>query len=219
MANDPNQNKISDFEGVALPPYGWSDSGPTPASEYLWPTVQCALQGVPPGARVLDLGCGNGWASQRLAGMGFEVVGMDASLDGIENAPQNISGLSFVRGNVYDQVDDFINKFDIVVSTEVVEHLFLPRLLFERAYSYLKPGGIFLVSTPYHGYLKNIIISLFSKWDSHHTVDWDGGHIKFFSRKTLKKMAERHGFSEDSFFGSGRVAYLWKSMVVRFRKP
>jgi hypothetical protein len=73
------------------------------------------------------------------------------------------------------------------------------------------------VSTPYHGYLKNLLIALLGRYDQHHTVLWDGGHIKFFSRKTLESMLTEHGFIMEQFCGIGRVPLLWKSMVVLAR--
>jgi 2-polyprenyl-3-methyl-5-hydroxy-6-metoxy-1,4-benzoquinol methylase len=106
------------------------------------------------------------------------------------------------------------NNFDVIISTEVIEHLFYPKGLLRFAKAKLKPGGYMLLSTPYHGYLKNLILSIFGKWDSHHTVFWDGGHIKFWSRKTLSRLLEEEGFEVEKFVGCGRIPYIWKSMLL-----
>jgi hypothetical protein len=37
-----------------------------------------------------------------------------------------------------------------------------------------------IITTPYHGYLKNIALSVSVKFDHHVNPLWDGGHIKFF---------------------------------------
>ena len=63
------------------------------------------------------------------------------------------------------------------------------------------------------------MISVFNKWDAHHGVHWDGGHIKFFSVRTLKRMVLDHGFEDIRFRFFGRVAILWKNMVCIARKP
>jgi hypothetical protein len=55
-------------------------------------------------------------------------------------------------------------------------------------------------------------------WDRHFSVDWDGGHIKFFSKWTLGEMVVHSGFSELSFQGVGRVPFVLKSMVLTARK-
>jgi hypothetical protein len=51
------------------------------------------------------------------------------------------------------------------------------------------------------------------KMDSHFTVLWDGGHIKFFSVKTLTQSLEQEGFANVQFKFAGRFPYLWKSML------
>ena len=73
-------------------------------------------------------------------------------------------------------------------------------------------------STPYHGYLKNLMLSLFDHWDFHHTVLWEGGHIKFWSRKTLGRLLEQNGFKVLSFQGVGRMPFIWKSMIIVAQK-
>jgi 2-polyprenyl-6-hydroxyphenyl methylase/3-demethylubiquinone-9 3-methyltransferase len=46
-------------------------------------------------------------------------------------------------------------------------------------------------------------------------VHFEGGHIKFFSRKTLYEMLSRHGFGDFKFLGAGRLPLIWMSMIVR----
>jgi 2-polyprenyl-6-hydroxyphenyl methylase/3-demethylubiquinone-9 3-methyltransferase len=101
---------------------------------------------------------------------------------------------------------------------EVVEHLFYPRRLFEVSDRLLVEGGLLIVSTPYHGYLKNLAVSVIGGWDRHFGVEVDGGHIKFFSKAALGKMALQCGFSKPHFRGVGRSPWLWKSMVLSFEK-
>lgn len=74
-----------------------------------------------------------------------------------------------------------------------------------------------IISTPYHGYLKNLALAATGKLDNHFTVLWDGGHIKFWSVKTLSKLLEEYGFEVVEFKGSGRIPYLWKSMLLRVK--
>jgi 2-polyprenyl-6-hydroxyphenyl methylase/3-demethylubiquinone-9 3-methyltransferase len=57
----------------------------------------------------------------------------------------------------------------------------------------LKPAGHFIVSTPYHGWLKNVVLALSGKMDNHFTALWDGGHIKFWSRETLSRLLRSKG--------------------------
>ena len=82
----------------------------------------------------------------------------------------------------------------------------------------LCPGGYVILTTPYHGYLKNIAISLFNEWDQHHHPEREGGHIKFFSEKSLARVLTENGFSDIVFRNAGRLPYFWKSMVCRAQK-
>jgi hypothetical protein len=50
--------------------------------------------------------------------------------------------------------------------------------------------------------------------DFHFTALWEGGHIKFWSRKTITQLLEEFGFQVIGFHGCGRVPYLWKSMLI-----
>jgi len=62
-------------------------------------------------------------------------------------------------------------------------------------------------------------MALTGKLDAHFTVLWDGGHIKFWSRRTLTRLLEEAGFRVERFVGVGRVPLLWKSMILVARKP
>jgi hypothetical protein len=75
---------------------------------------------------------------------------------------------------------------------------------------------LLVVSAPYHGFLKNMAISVVNGWDRHFDPCTTGAHIKFFSHRTLAGMASAARFKELRFSGVGRVPWLWKSMVFEF---
>jgi 2-polyprenyl-3-methyl-5-hydroxy-6-metoxy-1,4-benzoquinol methylase len=92
--------------------------------------------------KVLDLGCGNGSLSSVIAQEGYEVIGMEESPSGIEIARRNFPSCQFIQGSIYDASSELLNhSFDIVMSIEVIEHLFHPRELPRLAKKCLKPGG------------------------------------------------------------------------------
>jgi 2-polyprenyl-6-hydroxyphenyl methylase/3-demethylubiquinone-9 3-methyltransferase len=72
-----------------------------------------------------------------------------------------------------------------VISLEVVEHVYAPRSFAATIFDLLEPGGIAVLSTPYHGYLKNLAIAALNGFDKHVNPLWDYGHIKFWSQRTL----------------------------------
>lgn len=205
---------------------GWGDDHDAPANgeagRLLLEKVAHTLASRVPAGRVCDLGCGNGFLADLLATRGYEVVGVDASESLLSIARKRpgahkISYQRIVFGESLDAIDG-VGSFDAAVSVDVIEHLFRPVSLIDAAFEILKPGGVFLVCTPYHGYLKNLAISLLGKWDAHHHVHFDGGHIKFFSVKTLRNMMERR-FTVEGFEHHGRTPGLWKNMICIARKP
>jgi 2-polyprenyl-3-methyl-5-hydroxy-6-metoxy-1,4-benzoquinol methylase len=164
--------------------------------------------------RVLDLGCGNGSLSHRIAQQGYEVVGVEDSEQGVAIARQTFPNCHFIHASVYElPFADLENSFDIVLSAEVIEHLLYPRELVRAAKKCLKPNGHLIVTTPYHGYLKNLVLALLGKMDKHCDPLWDGGHIKFFSVSTLRELLETENYTDIQFKFSGRVPFLWKSML------
>ncbi|MEI2582835.1 class I SAM-dependent methyltransferase [Scytonema sp. PRP1] len=139
---------------------------------------------------------------------------MEESASGIAIASQNFPDCHFIQASIYDSPKaELLNAFDIVISVEVIKHLFYPRELVRLARKCLKPGGHLIMTTPYHGYLKNLILALSGKMDNHFSVLWDGGHIKFFSVKSLSELLETEGYTNIQFKFAGRLPYLWKSTL------
>lgn len=198
-------------------PYKWASADALEDHAYTLPAIRHLL---PDGVHtVLDVGCGNGYIASRLAEMGYSVVGVDASEEGVAIARNAHPNVRFEVCSAYDDLSHFVENVDLVVSSEVIEHLYRPKLFLDNVYKVLRSGGHVILTTPYHGYLKNLALSLFDYWDKHHTVDWEGGHIKFFSERTLKKMLMDCGFQNVQYHNAGRIRWLWKSMVCRAVKP
>jgi 2-polyprenyl-3-methyl-5-hydroxy-6-metoxy-1,4-benzoquinol methylase len=200
--------------------YGWSTPQGPQSCGYISPRV-LEILGRLKIRRVLDLGSGNGALCSLLASSGYEAVGVEYDAQGVEIAKKTHPEIPFYRFGVQDDPKELLKcekSFDAVVSTEVVEHLFSPHLLPQFAAGTLKEGGYIIISTPYHGYLKNLALALLNAWDKHHTPLWHGGHIKFWSKQTLSQLLTENGFTVVGFSGVGRLPYLWKSMILIAKK-
>lgn len=197
--------------------YGWGERYEEDSHTYLIDPIEAALREVQP-SRVLDLGCGNGALTKKLSDKGYEISGCDVDQEGVDFAKQQ--GLNCFVHSVYDSPEALgEGTYDAIISAEVIEHLFTPMKLLETANYCLRPGGVLVITTPYHGYLKNLVLALLNKWDTHMDPFWNGGHIKLWSRKTLEKALRESGFKVQRFEGAGRFPYLWKSMIFVARKP
>ena len=208
-----------------LPPmykeYRFNGASQIHSHTYLSAPIRSALGSLRDGARVLDIGCGNGSLTAAWSKSTWDTAGIDLSESGISHATASYPGISFLKMPIgHELVSRFgEEKFDAVVSAEVIEHLYSPRDLTQCAFRLLKPGGMLILTTPYNGYLKNLAIAAIGDMDRHWTALWDGGHIKFWSWKTIRSLLAEAGFITPEFQGAGRFPFLWKSMVVRVWKP
>ncbi len=209
------------MSSISIPDYAHTDASGSEAMRYISRVVLPLLPPKETHPRVLDVGSGNGSFGKQMIDLGYEVVGVDPSQRGIEVArrayPEGRWELGTARPGMIAELG--IEPVDVVTSTEVIEHIYAPREWADGCFEALRPGGVFIVTTPYHGFLKNLAISLTNGWDNHFTVHWDGGHIKFWSRATLGNLLRETGFEVTGFAGAGRLPYLWKSMVLVAQKP
>jgi SAM-dependent methyltransferase len=149
----------------------------------------------PAHARVaLDVGCGDGYFTSKLIGLGCQATGMDLSPVGLEKAKQR-NPMGTFRAHDLTQPFPFEDRtFDVVWCSEVLEHLFSPRYALEQIFRVLKPGGQLLATVPAHQFLKNLAIALFA-FDRHYDPEYP--HVRFFSKNTLSGLARKVGFEID----------------------
>lgn len=211
MTEKPKTDRVS---ASAADEFIWDTSGHTEVHEYIRAPILKLLRGHNANT-VLDLGCGNGSFSALLSREGFDVTGVDHSLSGIEIARQQSDGLTFRQHDILEPLEgEFHQRFDAVVSIEVIEHLLLPRKLMENALAALKPGGLFILTTPYHGYWKNLALAITGKFDDHWHPLRDYGHIKFFSRATITELFSEYDLQGIHFQTVGRIPALARSMII-----
>lgn len=200
-----------------LPQFGWTSSAPEQSHSYLLPATLNLLERYGSNS-LLDIGTGNGCTIPAWQSLAQNVAAMEPDEDGFFFARQ-YQGADVRKIGLEDSIPiEWLNSFDTVVSLEVVEHLFNPEQLVKTSQKVLKKGGVIIVSTPYHGYLKNLALALADKWDHHHDPIRVGGHIKFWTRTTLSSLFVKAGFQEIGFQGVGRLPYLWKSMIMVFKR-
>jgi 2-polyprenyl-6-hydroxyphenyl methylase/3-demethylubiquinone-9 3-methyltransferase len=100
----------------------------------------------------------------------------------VQIADRSFPHLEIEVGSVYDDLAAKYGRFPVVVSLEVIKHLFDPPNFAKTLFDLVDPGELAIVSTPNHSYWQNLAFSLTGKFDSHFTALWVGGHIKPFAR-------------------------------------
>jgi 2-polyprenyl-6-hydroxyphenyl methylase/3-demethylubiquinone-9 3-methyltransferase len=197
--------------------YAYDDSETAHTHAYLFPTLLKILAGRPVGP-IFELGCGNGSTASMLTRRGYTVSGVDPSTSGIEIAQRQYPECRLELGSSEGDLRARFGTFDTVLSLEVAEHVYSPAGYARTIDDLLNPGGIAIISTPYHSYLKNLALAASGKMEGHFTALWEGGHIKFWSRKSIATLFAGAGFDEIDFHRVGRVSILAKSMISVFRK-
>jgi 2-polyprenyl-3-methyl-5-hydroxy-6-metoxy-1,4-benzoquinol methylase len=166
--------------------------------------------------RILDAGCGSGWLIAQLAHDEAEAMGIDISQHAVELAERHYPSGTFIRHSVEElpwPIEP--DSQDVVVSFEVVEHLLRPRALVEGAHQALRPGGHLAISTPYHGRVKSVAVSLFA-FDHHFAPE--GDHIRFFTDSALRQLLNSNGFEVERVGHFGRIAPFWAGVFIWARK-
>jgi 2-polyprenyl-3-methyl-5-hydroxy-6-metoxy-1,4-benzoquinol methylase/uncharacterized protein YbaR (Trm112 family) len=113
---------------------------------------QMIIKRIPKNAElILDVGCGNGWAAKYFLGKGKNVVSMDISMKNPlkvlkENPGENHAA---VVADAY-HLPFKKNSFDAIIASEILEHVYDPKLFIIKLIEALKPGGTLIITTPYN---------------------------------------------------------------------
>lgn len=103
------------------------------------------------GLRLLDVGCGGGLLCEPMARLGFEVVGVDASPDGVEiaraHAVQSGLAIDYRAATVESLRDEGEPSFDVILNMEVIEHVADPAAFLRDCAGLLERGGLMIVAT------------------------------------------------------------------------
>ncbi len=152
---------------------------------------------IPMGAKMLDIGCGDGTFTKEFENLGLNAYGLDIS----DSASKKL-GKNFKLWNLQQQDYPYEKEsFDFIFSKSVVEHLREPDILLDEAYRLLKPGGLFICMTPSwkHSYKEAFYI--------------DHTHVTAFTRYSLETACELSGFkSECEYFY--QLPKTWKYPIL-----
>jgi len=149
------------------------------------------LRGLPRDAPLIEVGCGDGSFTTDLAKLSSNVTAIDISAGQIAENIQRFPTIKFLQHDVAERFPFADGAFEAVWCSEVLEHLFDPLYALREMHRILRPGGRLLVTVPYHGRFKNVLIALF-KWDEHFAPA--NPHIRFYTNRTLTKVATEAGF-------------------------
>jgi len=132
--------------------------------------------------KILEVGCSYGYLSYALHKSGFNVQAIDIANDAINYARKNFGDYYF-NMNINDYSKQTNEKFDLIIATEVIEHLEEPNDFLDTCISLLKQEGNILLTTPDKDY---------SRKDAVWQTDLPPVHISWIGKKGIKTLAEKH---------------------------
>ena len=160
------------------------------------------------GIKCLDVGCGGGILSERLARLGAQVTGIDASENAIKIANEHatksrleINYKCISTGDLLKSNKKFFNNYDIVIASEVIEHVNNRNLFLSDISNLCRSGGIIIFTTINKSFM-GIFLAKFLAESIFKTLPRDTHDPdKFISPKQLSLEASKHNIILDTFAG------------------
>ena len=149
--------------------------------------AELAQAALPPGGKVLDVGCASGGLLSLLRDRAGYAAGIELAPTAAATAAE-IADL-VVQAPIEDPKLPFEpGFFDLVVLADVLEHIVEPEVALERAVAWTRPGGTLLVSVPNIAHWQARLTIGAGRWPVEETGTFDSGHLRFFTLERLETL-------------------------------
>lgn len=154
------------------------------------------LRQVGTGLKILDVGCGYGQNGAAMMKKNNIVFGVDLSPLAIEKAKKRLTCAVVADFSRPETIPEEIKgeKFDMVVFSDILEHVYNPLSLIRNARPLMKENAILLVSVPNIANWLNRLQLLLGSWEYTVSGIMDRTHIRFFTLKSIKRLIQTAGF-------------------------
>ena len=165
--------------------------------------------------RVLDLGCGTGEFTAALAAVGARPTGAEVAEAALRRARERAPELDFRLVPPEGPLPFADAEFDAVWASEVIEHVTDTGRWLSEVRRVLRPDGLLLLTTPYHGRLKGALLAL-ARFERH--FDPRGEHLRFYTPRSLCELLEDFGFVGVELSTTGGPPLLRRTLLARARR-
>ncbi len=164
--------------------------------------------GLRTGARVLDLGCGDGSFTAAIAAAGAHPVGAEVAEAALRRARDRHPGLDFCLVPIEGPLPFEDAGFDVVWASEVIEHVADTGRWLSEVRRVLKPGGRLLVTTPSHGRLRLALAGV------ERLAPPLGDHLHLYTKAALQSLLEEFAFAEVEVRTAGGPPLLRRQLLA-----
>lgn len=166
---------------------------------------------IPAGSLVLDFGAGEGALSERLADAGYNVISADINEKDFKSKKAKFYKLDFNdKNNLENFIAEFREKFDLIISAEIIEHIENPWEYVRTIKLLLKKGGTLLITTPNTtSWLSRMYFLFEGKFHQFSDSDLSYGHISPITKWELNNVLKYGGFTNIEFRPAGTLPFLW----------
>jgi len=140
-------------------------------------------------AKLLEVGSGLGYLTYAINQKGYDITGLDISSDAVRKAEQQF-GNHYVCQDVYQFATHNSGKFDMVILTEVIEHISDPKGFCDALISLLKVEGKLVITTP-----NKSAFSPEKFWET----ELPPVHLTWFSETSFKTIAQQKNLAFSLF--------------------
>jgi SAM-dependent methyltransferase len=167
--------------------------------------------------KILDYGCGKGKILSEIYKINpkSKLYGADISKIALEFASKNVPEAKIVFVDNDQKVPLHTHSLDFVISLDVIEHIYDTEKVFLEFNRLLKQNGTLLLSVPYYGLVKNIVIALIGFETVYNPIT---PHIRFYTKNTLINLVKRFGFEPLQFGRYGRFYPVNNGMYLLAKK-
>jgi 2-polyprenyl-3-methyl-5-hydroxy-6-metoxy-1,4-benzoquinol methylase len=145
--------------------------------------------------RILDVGCGFGALGEELKKRGNYAVGLDVSQYAINIAKKRIDEAYLTDVTQVETVPlSQEEQFDLIIFADILEHVYNPLQLLKDYRPYLKSTGHIIVSVPNIASWPVRLGLLFGRFEYKESGILDKTHIRFFTKKSAKKLIDDAGY-------------------------
>ena len=161
------------------------------------------------GLSCLDIGCGGGILSEKLKRLGANVTGIDASKTSIEIAKEHakksrleINYKCITTSEILETIGKkALKKFDLVIASEVIEHVYNRKIFLSDISNLCRPGGLVVFTTINNSFLGILLGKYFAEYILKMLPAGTHEVGKLISPEDLAIEAENHGIILDNFTG------------------